>query len=160
MVNLIIYYPKSATQNEKIFLGEISNCHIFIAAAAVTDFAPKIFSPQKIKRNHLPNGQYLNIELENNPDILFEVANLSRRPSLVVGFAAETENLLTNAYQKMQSKKLDMIIANQVGENLTFDNDNNLITILALGAKPLELGPAPKIELAGEIMKILRTKLL
>jgi phosphopantothenoylcysteine decarboxylase/phosphopantothenate--cysteine ligase len=70
----------------------------------------------------------LSLLLRKNPDILAEVASLSQAP-FTVGFAAETENLLDNARMKLQNKKLDMIAANQVGEGLGFNVDENELQV-------------------------------
>ncbi len=79
---------------------------------------------QKIKKK----SEDLKLLLNKNPDILVEVASLPRGP-FTVGFAAETENLLDNARSKLQNKKLDMIAANQVGEGLGFNADENELQV-------------------------------
>ncbi|PWU05279.1 MAG: bifunctional phosphopantothenoylcysteine decarboxylase/phosphopantothenate--cysteine ligase CoaBC [Verrucomicrobia bacterium] len=98
---------------------------IFIAAAAVADYRPKSPQNQKIKKT----SSELTLELEKTDDILAAVAQLPGSP-LTLGFAAETENLLQNATQKLLSKNLDAIIANPVGPNQGFDQDSNQATIL------------------------------
>lgn len=99
---------------------------IFIGAAAVSDWSPAP-SAQKIKKQ--PGKPAPAINLRENPDILKTVANHKKRPALVVGFAAETENLLENAKTKLKSKNCDWILANNVSENL-FGSDENQVYLV------------------------------
>ena len=113
---------------------------VMIAAAAVADFRSAKPAEQKIKKQ--ADQKTVTLELVKNPDIIAWVAQQADRP-YVVGFAAETQNVLDYAQQKLRRKKLDMICANQVGENLGFDEDQNQLTLitqyqqqtLALGSK-------------------------
>lgn len=98
---------------------------IFIATAAVSDYRIKVRSEQKIKKT----TENLQLELVQNPDILASVSALPHRP-FIVGFAAETENLIENAQSKLKSKKADMIVANLVGENTGFQSDYNKLAII------------------------------
>lgn len=115
----------SAQQMLDAVMQQVSDVDIFIAAAAVADYRVASILPHKIKKS----TTNLSLELIRNPDILAEVANLSSRP-WVVGFAAETENLIDNARQKLIDKKLDMIIANEVGVHKGFTMDKNACTVL------------------------------
>lgn len=90
-------------------MAHINDCHIYISAAAIADYRVKNYSEQKIKKQ----SDSLSLTLVKNTDILSEVASLQPRP-YVIGFAAETENLANNAIEKLNRKKLDMIIANDV----------------------------------------------
>jgi len=90
---------------------------IFIGVAAVADYRPAQAAQQKIKKSE----ETLSLELVRNPDILATIAASNPRP-FCVGFAAETENLASNAQQKLQNKKLDMIIANDA--EATFGEDH------------------------------------
>lgn len=142
---------QTAEEMFQAVMREITTCDVFIAAAAVADYRPKNISARKIKKH----AAAISLELQRNPDILVEVANLTNRP-FVVGFAAETENLVENAESKLKSKNLDMIIANRVGENLGFGSDENSVVILCNDAKPMELARAQKTKLARQIIKIIR----
>ena len=126
---------------------------IFIATAAVADYSPANVADQKIKKSE----DDLSLKLSYNPDMLFDVSH--KYPDFYcVGFAAETENLIEHAKAKMQRKKLDMIVANQVGENKGFDKDTNQVEILLKdGAKESQISipETNKSELAIEIMKII-----
>jgi len=89
---------------------------IAICAAAVADWRVKSASDQKLKKPEDPNAG-MTLALCQNPDILAHISSASNRPKLVIGFAAETENLLQNAIKKRQRKGCDWIIANQVGSD-------------------------------------------
>jgi len=146
---------QTAEEMHQVVMQEISDCDVFIAAAAVADYRPKNVSSQKMKKH----AATISLELQRNPDVLAEVAALSDRP-FTVGFAAETESLLENAHKKLESKNLDMIIANQVGKNLCFDSDENSGVILCKNAKSIELPKTRKTKLARQIIKIIHEVLL
>ena len=99
---------------------------IAVFAAAVSDFKINIKSKDKIKKE-----ENLNIKLEKNIDILNYISNHnSMRPKLVIGFAAETKNLNSNAIKKLKNKNCDWIVANDVSKkNIGFDSDFNEVTI-------------------------------
>ena len=103
---------------------------VLIGAAAVADYQPAEVAPQKIKKKH---GS-LPIELVRNPDILGEIGaqrKASGYPKVMVGFAAETEDLLANAKAKLESKKLDLILVNDVSApHSGFGVDTNQVTLL------------------------------
>jgi len=114
----------TADQMRDFVMSDIIEFDIFVAAAAVADYSCADVAEQKIKKK----AEDLSLLLQKNPDILAEVASLPRAP-FTVGFAAETENLLDNARMKLQNKKLDMIAANQVGEGLGFNVDENELQV-------------------------------
>jgi len=102
---------------------------LFIGAAAVADYRPEAAANQKIKKQQ---GSALSLTLVENPDIIATVANLSDRPTAVVGFAAETENLLAHAREKRARKNLDMVIANDVSDPATtFGSDQNAVSLVS-----------------------------
>lgn len=127
---------------------------IFIGCAAVADYSPVTVAKQKIKKQHETG---LTIELAKTPDILATVA-ASGKASFVMGFAAETENLLANGQAKLVSKKVDMIVANQVGEGLGFDSENNEVVVLTHSLQTV-LPLSNKVRLAGELIAILATSI-
>jgi phosphopantothenoylcysteine decarboxylase/phosphopantothenate--cysteine ligase len=128
---------------------EISAASIFISAAAVADYRPTQRAAEKIKKSE----SSLNLSLERTPDILSEVAASRTNGLLVVGFAAETEDVLQNALVKLNAKKLDAIIANDVSrDDIGFDNEMNAVTILTQNAAPQELPAMTKIEAAHIIL--------
>jgi phosphopantothenoylcysteine decarboxylase / phosphopantothenate---cysteine ligase len=131
----------------------IDKADVFIAAAAVADFQPVTVAKQKIKKQ----GGMVKLDLEPAPDIVKSVADMSKRP-LVVGFAAETNDVEENARLKLKRKKLDMIAANQVGEDLAFDCEDNALTVLWPGGKS-EIARAPKLEVARELIALIAKRL-
>lgn len=111
---------------------------VAICAAAVADWRPTTSSLEKIKKG---SSQPV-LELIENPDILASLARAgNRRPRLVVGFAAETNNILDHARLKLEQKKCDWLLANKVGENDAFDKDDNQVTLLMRGSKEAQAWP-------------------
>jgi phosphopantothenoylcysteine decarboxylase/phosphopantothenate--cysteine ligase len=102
----------------------IEEADIFIGAAAVSDYRPQATQQNKIKKSRAE----LHIDLVRSPDLLASVADLEDGP-FTVGFAAETEKLREHAMQKLEQKKLDMIVANQVGPGIGFDCDDNAVEV-------------------------------
>jgi phosphopantothenoylcysteine decarboxylase/phosphopantothenate--cysteine ligase len=102
-----------------------SSCDIFFGVAAVADYRSKEISKQKIHKTEAT----LTLSLERNSDIISDVAAQKKRP-FIVGFAAETENVLASAKEKLQRKNLDIIVANKVGGELGFGSDENEATVL------------------------------
>lgn len=126
-------------------------CDIFISCAAVSDYRPIQVQQEKIKKN---SEQSIQIELEPTIDIVSTVTNRHNKPSFVVGFAAETQNLMEYAKSKLARKKLDMIAANWVGENQGFAVDDNALHIIWTdGEQTLPL--MPKTQLARELMTLI-----
>jgi len=131
---------KSAESMYQAVMSNISNQDIFIGVAAVADYSPVEISAQKIKKSTASRS----LELTPNKDILAEVARLPNAP-FCVGFAAESENLLTYAEAKRKAKKLPLIVANLVVDAM--GSDENSVTLLDKnGAHPLPR--APKTEVA------------
>jgi phosphopantothenoylcysteine decarboxylase/phosphopantothenate--cysteine ligase len=117
-------------------------------AAAVADFRPASYQKQKIKRT----GESLNLVLQANPDILKSLQK--NRPRKVIGFALEMENLEARAHDKLRDKRLDMIVANNPGEEgVGFGSDYNRVTIISRGGKTIRLERLPKHELAVRIIE-------
>ena len=123
---------------------------IFIGAAAVSDYGVQMPAAQKLKKSE---NATLSLKLSLNPDILATVAS-SEKAAFVVGFAAETTNILEHAAIKLREKKLDMIVANQVGAGLGFDTDDNQVTILTKTGQ-IELARAHKTTIAAQIIAII-----
>jgi len=115
----------TAAQMREAVLGDAEKADIFISAAAVADYRCAQVAAQKIKKNM----KEMILNLEKTPDILAEVAALNPAP-FTVGFAAETESVSANAREKLNSKKLDMIAVNQVGEDLGFEAEDNALELL------------------------------
>jgi phosphopantothenoylcysteine decarboxylase/phosphopantothenate--cysteine ligase len=119
---------------------------VVIKTAAVADFRPKAAAPQKIKRKGNTT-----LELEPTTDILAEVAR-RKTTHIVVGFAAETENVLENARKKLASKSLDAIVVNDVSrEGVGFDSDRNAVTIIS-SSEVVEVPETSKWEVAHRVL--------
>src|SRR6202789_4475913 len=97
------------------------------------------------------------LDLEPAPDIVKSVADMTKRP-LVVGFAAETDDVEDNARSKLKRKKLDMIAANQVGDGIAFDCDDNALTVIWPGGK-IEVARGPKIDVARQLIALIAGRL-
>ena len=118
--------------------------NVFIGCAAVSDFKVKNFSNQKIKKTAEKN---LILELEKNPDILEFVGTSKKRPNLVIGFAAESENLQKYAKEKLLKKNCDLIVANDVEAGKIFGSDQTKVFLVSKN-KSENLGKISKAELA------------
>ena len=143
----------SAQEMFDAVMQEVKNCDVFFSVAAVADYRCDAISPQKIAKK----TDTLNLVLTRTPDIVASVSQLSPRP-FVVGFAAETEDLLKKARAKLENKKLDMIIANQVGEGVGIGSDENAVTVL-WGKDEKVFSQMPKRKLARELIEWIAKKL-
>ncbi|OQW34686.1 MAG: phosphopantothenoylcysteine decarboxylase [Nitrospira sp. SG-bin1] len=122
---------------------------VLIMAAAVADFRPKMPAEQKLKKN---GKSELVLELEATPDIL-AMLSARRTSQVVVGFAAETEQVLSHAKDKLRGKGLDLIVANDITQaGAGFGSDDNAVVILAATGEQRVLGLMPKRRLADEIL--------
>ena len=116
----------SAEEMSDTVMENITGCDIFVGVAAVADYRPVNSTDQKIKKT----AATLTLELVRNPDILAAVAAVDN-PPFTVGFAAETENLINHAKEKLLAKRIDMIAANPVnGDNSAFNSDSNELSLI------------------------------
>ncbi|MFT3763889.1 MAG: bifunctional phosphopantothenoylcysteine decarboxylase/phosphopantothenate--cysteine ligase CoaBC [Pseudoxanthomonas sp.] len=129
---------------------------VYIGAAAVADYTPRTASPSKIKKS----GESLALDLVRTPDILAEVAAQTQgRLKLVVGFAAETENVAGYARGKLEAKRLDLIVANRVGvANGGFESDDNAMTAYWADGER-DFPSAPKTQLAEDLIDLIAERL-
>jgi phosphopantothenoylcysteine decarboxylase / phosphopantothenate---cysteine ligase len=117
----------TAAEMHQAVLANIANATAFIAAAAVADYSPAQPSSTKIKKT----SDVMELKLERTPDILREVAQARRNGQLIIGFAAETEQVEAHAREKLVRKQLDAIVANDVSApGAGFDSENNAMVIL------------------------------
>jgi len=144
---------ESAADMLAAVLRELPGTHVFISTAAVADYRPVRAAHQKIKKT----SDTLEVSMERTPDVLATVAARPERP-FVVGFAAETESVEQNARAKLMRKNLDMIAANEVGDDKAFDSDENQLIVLARGAR-YELGRAGKLALARGLVSLIASEL-
>ena len=120
------------------------NTDIFIACAAVADYRPKEYKKEKIKKSESD----LVIELVRNPDILLEMSK-KKEKQLLVGFAAETNDIKENALKKLEKKNLDIIVANNAS---VMGSDENVIEIIRKDRTSVEISQKSKVELAYDIL--------
>lgn len=148
-----IVHALSAEEMSQAVAKERANASVFIGAAAIADYRPAQRADQKIKKSR----DSLTLTLEKTPDVLSQVAASRANGMLVIGFAAETENVLDNAREKLRSKNLDAIVANDVSsEGSGFDSATNAITIITRDKdKTVELPLMSKSEAADRILDVI-----
>jgi phosphopantothenoylcysteine decarboxylase/phosphopantothenate--cysteine ligase len=139
---------QTALEMRQAVLNHYSAVDAVIKTAAVADFRPQVSAEGKIKKE----AAALSIPLERNPDILAELGQ-KKAQQILVGFAAETQDLLNNARQKVQSKNLDFIVVNDVSDpRLGFASDDNRVRILDAAGQVEELPIMSKTALADHIL--------
>lgn len=147
---------RSAAQLREAVLAALP-ADVYIAAAAVADWTPSAVATHKLKKRD--GFDTLTLELVRTADVVAEVAVHPQRPRLVVGFAAETENLEANARDKLTRKHLDLIAANRVGvAGGGFQSDDNALTVYSRDLVQ-SLGPASKVQLAEALLDLLLQQL-
>lgn len=141
---------ESAEEMRTAVMKELGAATVFVGAAAVSDFRPKTRATEKIKKT----DQAMTIQLEPAPDILDEVSCKRTADQLIIGFAAETNNILSNARAKVARKNLDAIIANDVSRaGVGFDTETNAVTIITRDDdEGIEVSLRPKIDVAHRIL--------
>jgi phosphopantothenoylcysteine decarboxylase/phosphopantothenate--cysteine ligase len=140
----------SAKEMFNAVMQEVASADIFLSVAAVADYRVKDFSSQKIKKQ---DTDFI-LHLERTEDIVASVAALEKKHLFVVGFAAETENLIEHAAAKLKNKKLDMIVANLVGAGVGIGNDENAVTVLWDDQQKV-FEKMPKQKLARELVSVI-----
>ena len=144
---------ESAAQMHAAVEAAVGVADVFIGTAAVADYRPAVVAERKIKKS----GERVEIVLERTPDILASVAARQQRP-FVVGFAAETHDVETYARGKLESKNLDLIAANEVGDDKVFDQDDNALIVLWREGRAL-IGPASKQIVAKELIELITSRI-
>ncbi len=146
LANLEVTRVESTDEMRSAVLGLLPQATVVIKAAAVGDYHVKAIAEHKIKR-----GGPLTLELEPNPDILKEIA-ARKHNQIVIGFAAETQDLLANGRKKLESKSLDAIVINDVSrDGIGFDSDRNAVTILTRDGETV-VAETSKCEVAHRIL--------
>lgn len=144
-------HVETAEQMLSAVQQQIATAAIFISTAAVVDYRVAQIATQKIKKS----TDKLTLNLQKNPDILTQIA-AAYSDCFLVGFAAETENVIENAQKKLIQKKVNLMIANEVaGLNQGFEADENAVTVLFQAGEPLVLPSMPKLQLAEKLMAII-----
>ena len=143
--NYQVIEVESAQEMQEVIESEFDKADALIMAAAVSDFRPITTSKQKIKKKN----EDITIELTRNPDILEILGRTKRDKQVIIGFSAESENIEKNAMEKLQKKKIDMIIANDITiPDIGFESDENAVTILARDGSKEVLQRQQKIQIA------------
>jgi phosphopantothenoylcysteine decarboxylase/phosphopantothenate--cysteine ligase len=143
---------ESAQEMLEAVMQTIEDCSLFIAAAAVADYRPMDYVAHKIKKS----DDALTLTLVKNPDILAQVAALpqNKRPHIVMGFAAETNDCIPQGRLKLKNKKVDVMAVNDVSRSdIGFHSDQNAVTLLFCDGREQELPKALKDDLASVILK-------
>ncbi|MGD7652054.1 MAG: phosphopantothenoylcysteine decarboxylase [Verrucomicrobiales bacterium] len=133
------YMPvETAEDMHRAVSHHIGRMEVAVFAAAVADYAPKELAPEKIKKT----GETMTLELVRTPDILGSARGAMGFEGTLVGFAAETQNLVENAKDKLERKGCDLVIANDVSKpGIGFDSDHNeVLLVFADHTEPLPLG--------------------
>ncbi len=136
---------------------ELLPCDVLVSSAAVSDYAVKNPASSKIKK--ISGENETKLELVQNPDILAEIGASSMRPKIVIGFAAESDDLLKHAKDKLKRKNLDLIIANDIAGGAIFGSDNSNAVSIDRKGKVTEFGPTNKTAVAEEIRNYIATNL-
>jgi phosphopantothenoylcysteine decarboxylase / phosphopantothenate---cysteine ligase len=140
---------RSALEMREAVFQNFTKASILIMAAAVSDYRPRQKAGQKMKKDSVPAV----LELERNPDILWEAGRIKEN-RILVGFAAETQNLLKNAKEKLAKKNLDLIVANDVSlPGAGFQVDTNIVRLIPRSGKAEKLPLLSKDDLADRILE-------
>ena len=147
--NIKIVHIKSGKELHEAILNDYNNSDIVIMAAAVSDYKPIEFSEKKIKKDN----NELNIKFEKTTDILFELGQ-NKKNQILVGFALENNNELSNAINKLEKKNLDLIVLNSLNdEGAGFGYDTNKITVVDCSGKVTPYKLKKKNEVADDVFK-------
>jgi phosphopantothenoylcysteine decarboxylase/phosphopantothenate--cysteine ligase len=149
---------RSAEEMRKAVFDHLEGCSVVIKSAAVSDYRPKVISQKKIKKSHLDTT----LSLERTRDILEELGK-KKKDHILIGFAAETEDLISNAKKKMGEKNLDFIVVNDVTKpGVGFGGDTNQVKILFPMGKVKDLPLMKKEEVSqiilDEVVHLLKQK--
>lgn len=146
---------KSAQDMQNAINEEFDTANYIIMAAAVADYRVKEFSEQKIKKE---NNDSITLELVKNPDILADLCK-NKTSQTIVGFCAESENLMENAKTKIEKKGCDYLVANDISrKDIGFNSEENEVTILSQDGAIKKISKAPKSVIARKIWECISTK--
>ena len=150
--NVKMVYIESASEMFEAVLEEYEKVDVIIMSAAVSDFTPTEYYQHKLKKNDKDN---LILKFKRTVDILAYLGKHRHKNQKLIGFAAESENVIGNAKIKLQKKNLDWVIANNIGiSGLGFQSDNNAVTMISRNGCIVELSPQSKSELGKKIIQI------
>jgi len=144
---------ETAQDMQEAVEGEFDTCDALVMTAAVADYRPLAVSAQKIKKS---DTEDISLELTKNPDILDLLGRVKRPNQVIIGFAAESEELLSNATQKLTRKNLDVIVGNDITvPDIGFGSDDNAVVILSAAGNRENLPRMPKRAIAEHLCDIL-----
>lgn len=147
-----IFAVETAREMQKAVMRFAKKADVIIKTAAVADFRPVKTSKHKIKKS----GAELVIRLVPNPDILKMLGKVKRKNQILVGFAAETRDLVKNAVQKIRQKNLDWIVVNDVSrKDIAFGSDNNAATLIAHDGTKTRFAKQSKERLAEGLIRVI-----
>jgi phosphopantothenoylcysteine decarboxylase/phosphopantothenate--cysteine ligase len=153
---------ESTAELREAVLAAAGHADVVVMAAAVADFRPTARHDAKIKKT---DGEPESIRLTKNPDILAELGERRRAgvpgtlPKVIVGFAAETHDVLANGQAKLARKGCDLLVVNEVGEHLAFGTPDNAATVLVAGGEPIEVPRGPKEDVADAVWDAVAARL-
>ncbi|MET8007505.1 bifunctional phosphopantothenoylcysteine decarboxylase/phosphopantothenate--cysteine ligase CoaBC [Nonomuraea glycinis] len=153
---------ESTAELREAVLAASGHADVVVMAAAVADFRPAARHDAKIKKT---DGEPEPIHLTKNPDILAELGERRRAavpgtsPKVIVGFAAETHDVLANGQAKLARKGCDLLVVNEVGEHLAFGTPDNAATVLVAGGEPIEVPRGPKEDVADAVWDAVAARL-
>jgi phosphopantothenoylcysteine decarboxylase / phosphopantothenate---cysteine ligase len=152
-----VFSVTTTDELRKAVLEASADADAVVMAAAPADFRPAVVAAEKIKKR--PDGQAPVIELVTNPDIAAELGERRRRGQVLVAFAAETHDALSNARAKLVRKKADLIVVNVVGTDRVFGAETNAATVLGADGSVTELSEQSKEDLADRVWDLVTTRL-
>jgi len=148
--NIKVIRAVSAEEMHAAVMKELPKATVFIGAAAVADYAPASAADNKIKKE---GQETMSLELKKTPDILSDVSKNRSNGLLVVGFAAETNDVVGYAKSKLEKKNLDLVVANDITKaGAGFNTDTNIATILTATGDSIELPLMTKRKMADRIL--------
>lgn len=148
---------ETALEMQEAVEAEFDSCHALVMTAAVADFRPLAVSAQKIKKNV---SEDFSLELTKNPDILDLLGQVKRPDQVIIGFAAESEELLSNTAEKLQRKNLDVIVGNDISvPHIGFGSDDNAVVIMRPTGERQNLPRMPKRAIAEHLCDIISSAL-
>ncbi|AVH98442.1 bifunctional phosphopantothenoylcysteine decarboxylase/phosphopantothenate--cysteine ligase CoaBC [Streptomyces sp. WAC00288] len=153
-----VVHVGTAVQLREAVLKAVADADAVVMAAAVADFRPAVYAPGKIKKKGDDGAPV--VELVRNPDILAELSADRALPGqVVVGFAAETDDVLANGREKLARKGCDLLVVNEVGERKTFGSEENEAVVLAADGAETPVPYGPKEALAETVWDLVLPRL-
>jgi phosphopantothenoylcysteine decarboxylase/phosphopantothenate--cysteine ligase len=135
----------TAEEMQQVMQSNLPHADVIVMSAAVADVKPRDYSTEKLPKRSLPQ----NLPLEPVPDIIAQLAKLKQPHQRLIGFAAQTGDIITPAKEKLQNKNLDIIVANPIDQpDSGFGSDNNQAIFLDKQGRQLEISPCSKLDMA------------